>query len=59
VEARLPPMGVGSVNRGLFVANIESRNTIIPVSCSLGKAGALFGSELKTLMQELNEVLVA
>jgi len=52
-------MGVGSVNRGLFVANIESRNTIIPVSCSLGKAGALFGSELKTLMQELNEVLVA
>jgi len=30
-----------------------------PLSSCLGKARALFGSELKTLMQELNEVLVS
>jgi len=33
------PMGVGSVNRGLSMANIERRNTIIPVLCFLARRG--------------------
>ena len=52
------PIGVESLGRGLSVADIERRNAIIPLLCSLANAGLLFGSELETLMQELNEVLV-
>ncbi len=53
------PMGVAALNRGFSVADVERRNRMISLSCLLAKAGSLFGSELKTLMQELNEVLVS
>ena len=58
MNARLP-IGVESLNRGFSVADIESRNTMISLSCLLAKAGLLFGSELKALMDELNGVLVS
>ena len=58
MEARLP-MGTESLNCGLAVAAIEQRNNMITVSRGLGKAQQVFGTELKTLIDELNGVLVA
>ena len=45
-----------SGNRGV-IARLASRVWLFPLS--VAKAGSLFGSELKALMQELNEVLVS
>ena len=53
------PIGAESLNRGLAVAAIEKRNNVISVLRGLGKAQQVFGTELKTLIDELNEVLVA
>ena len=53
------PLGVESLNCGLAISTIERRNNMIPVSRGLGKAHQVFGSELKPLMSELNEVLVS
>ena len=52
-------MGAESLNCGLAVPTIERRNNMIPVSRGLGKAQQVFGTELKTLIDELNGVLVA
>jgi hypothetical protein len=49
-------MGAESLNCGIAVAAIERRKNMIPVSCGFGKAQ---GRELETLIDELNEVLVA
>jgi hypothetical protein len=58
VEARLP-MGAESLNCGIAVPSIGQRNNMIPVPRGLGKAQQVFGAELKTLIDELNGVLVA
>ena len=58
MEARFP-IGHESPNCGLAVPTIERRNNMIPVSGGLGKAQQVFGTELKTLMSQLNEVLVS
>ena len=56
-------MGAESLNCGLAVAAIERRNKMIPVQFivprGLGKAQQVFGTELETLIDELNGVLVA
>jgi len=52
-------MNAEFLNRGLTVAAIERRNNMVPVLRGLGKAQQVFGTELRKLMQERNEVLVA
>lgn len=58
MKARFP-IGAESLNCGLAVSIIERRNNMITVSRGLGKARQVFGRELKTLIDELNGVLVA
>jgi len=58
VKARFP-IDAEPLNCGLAISTIERRNNMIPVSRGLGKAQQVFGTELKTLIDELNGVLVA
>ena len=52
-------MNAESLNRGLTVAAIEGRKNMIPVPRGVDKAQQVFGMELRKLIEEMNEVLVA